>query len=295
MENPHAIIIYYQLLKAQEFVQQAAVLTPKLAILVLYSQIFTTRPYRLALYVTACAAIATCAGAFITSLAICQPFAFNWDKSIHGGKCGDVLGFYKGICIPNLVTDFVILVLPMPALLKLKVNIIVKIGLIITFLTGSLGIITSIIRTVMFFRDERLTVDRTYTNVHLFIWTVIEPGAYFLAACMPSLKPLKRWILQHTGLSAWIGTNLSSRGSKGGLSKNTIGGSAGWKGSRSRGGVESATYGSSGVRGAHYARKEGYLETSSVQDLTMRGEDERVFEEHDSVEMVQYPKYVNPV
>jgi hypothetical protein len=138
MENPHAITIYYQLLKAQEFVQQAAVLTPKLAILVLYSQIFTTRPYRLALYVTAGAAIATWAGAAITSLAICQPFAFNWDKSIHGGKCGDVLGFYKGICIPNLVTDFVILVLPMPALLKLKVNIIVKVGLIITFLTGSL-------------------------------------------------------------------------------------------------------------------------------------------------------------
>jgi hypothetical protein len=142
------------------------------------------------------------------------------------------------------------------------------------------------IRTVMFFRDERLSVDRTYTNVHLFIWTVIEPGAYFLAACMPSLKPLKRWILQTTGLSAWIGTNISSRGSKGGLSKNSA-----WKGSRSRGEIESQTYGPGGVRGAHYARKEGYLETSSVQDLRQDSRhDERVFEEHDSLEMIQYPK-----
>jgi hypothetical protein len=138
VENPNQLKIYLKLLKALEFVQQVSVAAPKLSILVLYSRIFTTRLQRHTINITAGAIIGTWASAAITAFFICRPFAYSWDKSIQNGRCGDLLDTYKGLCIPNIVTDLIMLILPMPALLKLRVKTSIKIGLIITFLTGSL-------------------------------------------------------------------------------------------------------------------------------------------------------------
>ena len=45
---------------------------------------------------------------------------------------------YRVIGFPNLLSDVVLLILPLPAIAKLHVDIGVKIGLFITFLSGSL-------------------------------------------------------------------------------------------------------------------------------------------------------------
>jgi hypothetical protein len=43
----------------------------------------------------------------------------------------------------------------------------------------------------MFFSHDAFE-DNTWTSVELLKWTDIEPGIYFIAACMPSLRPLLR-------------------------------------------------------------------------------------------------------
>jgi hypothetical protein len=51
------------------------------------------------------------------------------------------------------------------------------------------GLISSAFRFVIFFSHDAFK-DNTWTSVELLKWTDIEPGIYFIAACMPSLRPL---------------------------------------------------------------------------------------------------------
>lgn len=67
----------------------------------------------------------------------CQPFAFNWDKSIPGGKCFDVTSFALSSSVPNIVSDVAILVLPAKTILEVKVSVGRRVGLGLIFLVGS--------------------------------------------------------------------------------------------------------------------------------------------------------------
>ncbi len=52
--------------------------------------------------------------------------------------------------------------------------------------------ITCILRMVIFFHSTALFNDPTYIGVRTFVYTIVEAGTYFIAACLPSLRPLKR-------------------------------------------------------------------------------------------------------
>jgi hypothetical protein len=76
--------------------------------------------------------------ALTLSLVICQPMEYQWNPYIPGGgHCGNIIRSYQMICVPNIVTDIMLLVLPLPALYKLQVNAVTKVGLFATFLIGS--------------------------------------------------------------------------------------------------------------------------------------------------------------
>ena len=53
--------------------------------------------------------------------------------------------------------------------------------------------ITGVIRLVYFFRID-LFADVTYHSVETMTWTVVEPGVYLIAATLPSLRPLVRYV-----------------------------------------------------------------------------------------------------
>lgn len=55
------------------------------------------------------------------------------------------------------------------------------------------GIITSAIRFATFFTIDVFS-DPTYYVVTSMTWTCIEPGVYFIAATLPSLRPLARQV-----------------------------------------------------------------------------------------------------
>jgi hypothetical protein len=76
--------------KAVELIDFAAITGSKLVILRLYMRIFSTdRRYRIATHFVGSIIVANRLAAFILSLSICRSFAYQWDHSIKGGKCGD--------------------------------------------------------------------------------------------------------------------------------------------------------------------------------------------------------------
>ena len=74
----------------------------------------------------------------IVDLAMCTPVNFFWDKTVPGGRCINQNAFYITGSSVQLLTDIVILVIPLPAVWSLQINIAKKIALSIIFLLGSL-------------------------------------------------------------------------------------------------------------------------------------------------------------
>lgn len=124
--------------KSVELIAFGAITGAKFVILSLYMRVFSTdRRYRIATYVVGTIIALNWLASLIASLSNCKPFAANWDKSIPGAKCGSVIRGYQFIGIPNIITDVMMLLLPLPALYKLQVDIGTKIGLFATFMIGS--------------------------------------------------------------------------------------------------------------------------------------------------------------
>lgn len=73
----------------------------------------------------------------VVLLTKCQPLAYNWDKSLDG-RCIDETLFYKIGTAINVVGDFLILVLPMPAIWSLNVRLSKKLQVVAVFVIASM-------------------------------------------------------------------------------------------------------------------------------------------------------------
>ncbi|TVY27489.1 putative membrane protein [Lachnellula hyalina] len=171
-----------------QFLYPGAVTFPKLSIVCLYLRIFTKKRYQYAAYAICAILVINLIILWCFDFAMCVPFRYQWNKLIHG-HCIDQNALFTWISIPNLVTDVAILALPLPVIYQLKCTRGQKVGVTITVLTGSFGIITAIVRFVIFLTVP-LAKDLSYYGARVTIWTTVEPGVYLIAACLPSLRPL---------------------------------------------------------------------------------------------------------
>ena len=135
--SPEQFVLWSKLIFVEEFTYVISVTLPKLAILALYMRIFTTRPYRWAVYGIAVIMAMNIIADVVLALITCKPIAANWDMTIPGGYCNDKMGPYRWISVPNVTTDAFMLLLPLPVIWRLQTGRKNKIGLTITFLTGS--------------------------------------------------------------------------------------------------------------------------------------------------------------
>jgi hypothetical protein len=78
-------------------------------------------------------AIATILAGFL----ICRPFAMNWDQTIKG-HCGNQVASFQGTGVVNLLTDLVVLALPMPYLSRLNLTLYKRLVLMGVFSVGFL-------------------------------------------------------------------------------------------------------------------------------------------------------------
>ncbi|CAG8970860.1 hypothetical protein HYALB_00000838 [Hymenoscyphus albidus] len=143
-----------KLLPAAETLWAAANTAVKVSILLVYKDIFALRSFRRAADTAIVVVIMLGVGNTIQCLAICRPFSFQWDKTIEGGKCGNQnLGILL-VAFLNLVTDLIIVVMPMPLVWNLKMPRHKRLALIGIF---SLGIMYSPVITQFekIFADSR--------------------------------------------------------------------------------------------------------------------------------------------
>uniref|UniRef100_A0A8H7N2Y7 Rhodopsin domain-containing protein n=2 Tax=Bionectria ochroleuca TaxID=29856 RepID=A0A8H7N2Y7_BIOOC len=225
LHNPATITKFLKYQTASQFIYMVGITLPKVALLILYLKVFADRKVIIATWVVMCLLIGLCFSSVVALFAICQPFAYNWNKSIPGGHCGNFMAAYKYISIPNIVSDVAILLLPIPSLWSLNMSRWKKAGVFATFAVGGLGIITSIIRFVGFYRTN-VGTDVTNNGGTTVIYTALEVAAYFICSCLPGTRPLARAIYQGAGLGTYINSHFGSWDkSKGSSSHATSGNS----------------------------------------------------------------------
>ena len=101
------------------------------------------RIFSIVTYMRICArvliAVSTAWGLMVVVVLLtkCQPLAYNWNKSLDG-ICIDETLFYKIGTAINVVGDFLILLLPMPAIWSLNVRLSKKLQVAAVFAIASM-------------------------------------------------------------------------------------------------------------------------------------------------------------
>lgn len=102
----------------------------------LYTLFWASNFTRRAVYILVAANLMYFTGVLIDFAAICRPFSFYWRSDIKG-RCGNIQLGLLVIAIFNLILDFLLILLPMPVLWKLKMPTTRKIGVSIVFSMGA--------------------------------------------------------------------------------------------------------------------------------------------------------------
>ncbi|KAI1324257.1 hypothetical protein F5Y16DRAFT_424186 [Xylariaceae sp. FL0255] len=173
--NPDAITLFFKYLVVFSVWYFATVSIAKGAICVLYSKLSPQRIVRVTIHIIIIVLILTALSGAIADLAACRPFSANWGRAeVQKAHCMNKEALFIWITLPNILTDVVLLLLPLPIVWNLQATRQLKAALTITFLFGSLGLIASIMRFVAFNRTDSFT-DGTFHAVELLIWTNAEP------------------------------------------------------------------------------------------------------------------------
>ncbi|KAI0853137.1 hypothetical protein F5Y00DRAFT_257791 [Daldinia vernicosa] len=146
--------------------------------------------------------------AFLEVFLLCRPLAYQWDKSIQGGKCGSFFASYYSTHVIIFLLDFVLASMPVPVLWVLKMELRKKVAVALMFGLGLVIIVFNLVRIA--WRKKVASPDVTHEYAILFCFTVLEPELGILLACVPVVQPVVRKLANTTPLKQ-LGSYFSQR------------------------------------------------------------------------------------
>ena len=130
--------ISYQTDEASQVLFPCAITAIKISVLLFYRRFFPSPNFRKIAILTGSVNILWCIASLLTAFLHCRPLNFYWDKSISGGVCANDNTIGYSITATELVTDIVVLILPIPWLSRLKLERRQRLAVIVLFMLGSL-------------------------------------------------------------------------------------------------------------------------------------------------------------
>ncbi|KAJ5291074.1 hypothetical protein N7478_000325 [Penicillium angulare] len=211
------IVAYFKIGWANPFVYTPCVAFIKLSVLALYKRLFAVRYMVLACNIMASVVILWTVSILVANTLSCIPIKKSWDMSIDG-SCIDMASFYYGMQIPNIVSDLIILVMPIKVVVGLPIAKTQKLLLSCVFLVGGLTFIFDCVRLWVAIQLTKSGPDITYNQAPTAMWTCTESAVGIVGACLPNLRPLFK-----IGSGNFWSQLRSSRGSskKGLMNSNT--------------------------------------------------------------------------
>jgi hypothetical protein len=128
---------------AYQAVYYAAMASVKMSYLWFYLRIFPQQNFRKWVWVCMFLVGGYWLGSMLQFFLICTPFEMNWNSTIPGGHCASYNVAFVTIGIFNMITDLIIMLLPIPFIRKIQMAIGIKIGLTAIFGIGLLSVFVS--------------------------------------------------------------------------------------------------------------------------------------------------------
>lgn len=128
---PHIL----KMLVSYELIYVVCISTVKLSVLVFYLRVFVNKGLRMATKIALTFVCLWSIGNLLQVFLLCRPFARSYDPTVPG-ECGDQVASFIAIGAFNIISDIVILGLPLPTVWSLKMTTAAKLGLTGVFLVG---------------------------------------------------------------------------------------------------------------------------------------------------------------
>ncbi|KAF1832109.1 hypothetical protein BDW02DRAFT_581484 [Decorospora gaudefroyi] len=179
---------------ASVWIYNLALTITKVSILVHYLQIFRVRRFRIACFAVIGLVVAYGAWAVLSSVLICTPVAFSWDKNIPNGRCMNQLVVWVVNAGMNIVQDLVIFAMPLPVIGTLQIPQSHKKGLVTIVFVGLSVTLVSVIR--LYTLDEiSNSTDVSLDNPAHATLSAVEVNMGIICACLLPMRPLLARIL----------------------------------------------------------------------------------------------------
>jgi hypothetical protein len=179
----------------------------KVALLLFFLRVFPQRWFKRFCWVMIGIVVAFGVSYIIVVLVQCRPISFNWNSwdGEHTGQCVNLnLGTHINAAL-NMVMDIVILLMPMPLLVKLHITYSwkQKANILVMFSVGSLVTVVSALRlrTLVVFGK---TTNPTWDLASVGLWSIIEIYTGIICACLPATRSF----LVHV-LPRWLGYTIN--------------------------------------------------------------------------------------
>lgn len=121
---------------------------------------------------------------------MCDPIAASWDITITDAHCHSLKKIYLGGSLPNIISDVILIAMPLPYVWSLHAPLSQRLLLASLFMLGMFIAIVSMVRLSIFMKipfDE--ANDMTFHFREIIVWSCVEINVGLACACLPSLKP----------------------------------------------------------------------------------------------------------
>ncbi|KAF2443255.1 hypothetical protein P171DRAFT_433553 [Karstenula rhodostoma CBS 690.94] len=165
----------------------------KMSFLCFYLNINPDQTFHIGVYITMFVVIGSCVGVVVSLLAACTPFAKNIDVALKEGECINKASLYIATGVLNIITDIMVLVLPIPMVVGLQMVRSRKIMLILLFSIGSITCITSAVRVALL-PPMLTTTDSSWDTVYPSLWILIEASLIIITGSLPTMRLFLRHV-----------------------------------------------------------------------------------------------------
>ncbi|KAM5342214.1 hypothetical protein ACJ41O_015245 [Fusarium nematophilum] len=216
------LMVYFHGLFIAEYVYTMSIVLVKWSILAFYWRIFgSVRSTRLPIWILFGIISSWGIAVILVSTFQCMPVSAFWLRfDPNGGsdmtyKCPvDVRMFFIANAIPNIITDILLLLIPVPGIWSLQLRNAQKMAVLGIFGLGLFVTAVSFVRLYYVVALDFTDIDVTWMFSEEMMWTGIEVNVGTVCSCLPSLKPILNLAIygtaQHTTPKAYGGSRSLS-------------------------------------------------------------------------------------
>jgi hypothetical protein len=187
------LMIFFEISLANTIIYLLCLTFTKLSILCLYIRVLTYDYVRRAAKVMLAVVVITHLYILATLFTACIPLSAFWelDPVKRANAYCHPIKIYWSHAGLNIVTDFLIFILPLTVLHKIRTSRPQKVALLIIFLLAFVVCIISLVRVLLLARDvDAGAMDVTWDGGKTANWNIWETNIAIICACLTTMKPI---------------------------------------------------------------------------------------------------------